>query len=447
MSNWVDAEELASRAMEYFESGRLEDAEEALRHAIEIDGDRPEWHHQLGVMLHIADRAKDAIACFDQASRLAPDQSEHIEASVAACGSIGDHAAAARRLDRLVKLKTEDPRLWASLIGAHAACDQHEEAETAFYLAEMSLGELHASCLTAMGTSLTRRHQWKRAIWCFREAIRVDAEWMPAHRHLAEALAAHGEIKEAMETYEHLVRDRPVESATAVAWAMLLVNQGRFRQAGEVARQVLEVEPVNADAHFVIALIARAQSRWEQAAQQCQLVRRLDRNHLHADRVLAECLVRLGQIGDARRVLSGLAKRSRDRLHTLPQEDLIALGHLLIDVGLPEDAASMYERVASGQGESDLGLMRGLAKARYMAGDLAGGRAISRRLLRKDPQCVASLSNLCRAALEQGRLTEADGWIRRARTVAPHDAGIRRLRIKLRLARVLDSVRRLFGAD
>ena len=43
------------------------------------------------------------------------------------------------------------------------------------------------------------------------------------------------------------------------------------------------------------------------------------------------------------------------------------------------------------------------------------GRAASRRVLRHDPMCIASIHNLALVSLLEGHLSEAAGWIARGR--------------------------------
>ncbi len=445
MDHWVDAERLATKAAELCEAGRFEEAERSLQAAIEIDGEQPEWHHQMGIILHVTSRHREAVASFDRASELSPSTTQFLEAAAAACGATGDHAAAASRLERLARLDRDNPTRWAQLIEAQAASGHHDEAEASFYLAEMQCEGPHAAVLTAIGGSLAVRGVHPRAIWCFQEAIRLDPAFALAHRRLAEVHALTGDLSKALTTYERFIDANAVDPETALSWAGLLVEAGRLRQGGEVARRVLDADPVNAHAHFVLGEIAMRRGHFEQAAQTLQLVRRLDRDHVQGTRSLARCLIHLGQIGDARRLLSRAVKAS-ERSDGRPA-DLMELGGLLVDGGMPEEAASVFERAVAAEESVDLAALRLLAKARYLAGDIDGGRAISRRVLRRDPGCVASLANLARASLKVGQLAESSGWLRRGLAAHPEDEGLRGLRWRLGVARAARVLKRLVGAS
>ena len=71
--------------------------------------------------------------------------------------------------------------------------------------------------------------------------------------------------------------------------------------------------------------------------------------------------------------------------------------------------------------------------------------AASRRVLRLDRKCVVSMYNLALAALEQGRLELAAGWIDRGLDVDRHDDELRRLRIRVWLAWIGRAICRPFG--
>ncbi len=451
MSDWLDAEALAGRAMDLFESGRLADAEASLRRAIDIDGRQPGWHHHLGVMQMLADRVGDAVASFDRAAELDPGATEHLEAAAGACASGEDFCGAAERLQRLLEIDAGDEEAWARLISAHAAAGRHHDAETAFYLAEMQLEAPNAGCLTAIGESLSIREEWPRARWCLDEAIRLEPDRSDALRLLADVHVATGQLDEAMKLFERLIGDSPVDASMAIAWSDLLSRVGREADSAGVLRRVLDADPANPEVHYRLGVASAARGHYQQAALSFQLVRRLDRTHHRCDRDLAACLLHLGQVGDARKLLSLVVTRLQQAdphdLQSESDEAISDLGHLLIQADLPVEAASVLEVAADRQGETAAPLMRELARARYLAGDLEGGRSISRRVLRLDPTCVASLSNLAMVAVRRDRLAEAAGWVRRGLRAHPGDELLRRIRMRLWIRRVSNVIRRLAGAD
>jgi tetratricopeptide (TPR) repeat protein len=242
------------------------------------------------------------------------------------------------------------------------------------------------------------------------------------------------------------LRDDPGSIDTLLEYGEALVELGRLPEAAEKFRRVLELEPANVDAHYRLGEIALQATRYEQAHLEFELVLKLDPQFPQIRAALAEALLRRGRVERARPYL-------REELDVLeaaepgadPSIDLGRFGTLLLDAGMPAEAADVFEWAISVTGQSPE-LLRKLALARFRAGDRQAGAAASRRVLRLDPQCVVSMHNLALAAMEQGRLRLAGGWIDQGLRVDRHDDGLRRLRMRLVLAWIGRGLGRLFGA-
>ena len=450
MSDWVDAETLARTAMDLFESGQLADAEDSLRQAIEIDSDQAEWHHQLGLILTESGRLAEAIASFDFAAAAEPSTAEYLDAAVAARVRFGDLTGAAEQLQHMLRLEPSDDATWARLIDVQAAAGKHDEAETSFYLAELQLEARSRLCLVAIARSLAECSEWDRAKWCLKEAIRMAPAKSEARQCLAEVLVATDQLDAALPLYEQLVRESPVDAQVAIAWADLLSRVGRESESADVLRRVLDADPANPDVHYRLGVACASQGHYQQAAVAFQLVRRLDRAHLQCDRDLAACLLQLGQVGDAKRLLVLTVQRLRDAkasdLAGDSADSLLKLGRLLLFAELFAEAVFVLELAASCTDSADETLLRPLARARYLSGDQPGGRRVSRRILRLDPTCIASISNLALASLQANRLAETAGWMKRGLALHPNDEQLRRIRTRLRLRRAANLFRSLMGA-
>ena len=235
------------------------------------------------------------------------------------------------------------------------------------------------------------------------------------------------------------------DADTAVRYAELLAASEQYDEASAVLRQVLEHDPVHVEAHFQMGELAMAQDQFQHAALAFQLVRRLDRSHERCDRALGEALLYLGQIGDARRLLSLAAKKHTESQSAEATGSLSRFGAVLLGAELAEEAVFVFEQVAQQTRWTDLHVLRALARSRYLAGDVEGGRSVSRRVLRLSPTCVASLSNLGLASLQERRLREASGWIQRGLRAHPADEGLRQLRFKLLLHRIKKMCRSVVG--
>ena len=67
----------------------------------------------------------------------------------------------------------------------------------------------------------------------------------------------------------------------------------------------------------------------------------------------------------------------------------------------------------------------------FASDNMDEGAAISRKVLRYDPDCVSSIHNLALSAMKNDRYRSAWGWVRRGLSVDPLDNDLRRLRTRL----------------
>jgi tetratricopeptide (TPR) repeat protein len=446
MSDWLDAETHADRALEMFERGRWAEAEVELRKALSLNPDQAEWHYNLGLTLEAAGRDLEALSSYERSIELMPDQAEPLLAAGVVCNRLQRHGHAIQWLNRALSVAPGNETAHAHRIAALVRLGDHEEAETAFYLAQHAMDDPSAHCYAAIAESLIERGVWKRAEWCLKEALRLEPHAPRLRARLAAVLAATGKPQRALQMYLRDVRDDPGNIDTLLDYGELLIDLGRLPDAAEKFRRVLELEPANVDAHYRLGQIALNTGRLEQAHLEFELVMKLEPTFPSIRLAVAEVQMKRGRQDAARHLL-------RDELAEWQQDDppaersgddLERFGTLLLEAGLPAEAAMLFERAAR-HDRDNLMLLRKLANARFRSGQMAGGVAASRRVLRLDPTCTASIHNLALAAIESGQIRVAAGWIGRGLRVNRHDDGLRRLRMRLWMMWLRRSARAVRG--
>jgi tetratricopeptide (TPR) repeat protein len=386
------------------------------------------------------------MACFERALELMPGQLDPVLAAGIVANRLGKYERAIELFQSALQIDPRCELAYAHLIESHVRLGRHDEAEVTFYLAQQALDERSPHCLAMVAESLIQRRQYERAEWCLWQALRLDPNIGRLRARLGAVYAATGRPRRALQMFLRDLRDDPGNIDTLLEYGEALVDLGRLPEAAEKFRRVLELEPANVDAHFRLGEIALEAGRFEQAHLEFELVLKLDPQFPQIRAALAEALLRRGRIERARPylrdeldLLLGTEPAGEDRI------ELARFGSLLLDAGMPGDAAEVFEQAIDETGE-DPAVLRKLALARFRSRDHEGGVAASRRVLRLDPQCVASIHNLALAALEQGRIRLAAGWIDRGLRIDRHDDGLRRLRMRLWMAWVGRALRRLFGA-
>jgi tetratricopeptide (TPR) repeat protein len=460
MSDWFDAEGHADRAFEMYERGRWAEAESELRKALSLNPGQAEWHYNLGLTLEAAGRDQEALSSYERAIELIPDQAEPIVAAGIVAARLELYERAIKLFDHALQLDPRNESAYASRIEAQCALGDHDEAETTFYLAQQSLPEPSAACMAAIAESLIEREEYARAGWCLREALRIDPSTPRVMARLGAVYAALGRPQRAVQLFLRDLRDDPGNIDTLLEYGDLLVDLGRMPEAAEKFRRVLELEPANIDAHMRLGELAMRGSSYEHARLEFELVLRLDPAYEQGRVALGEALLREGRCDEARQRLkdehqqgtwAGEMKPSPgdedrdDSAEPWSAADLGRFASLLLEADLPSEASAVYAlavRAPELTRRKKVDLLRQLALARFRSGDREGGVAASRRVLRLDPRCIPSMHNLALAAIEDGRLDFAAGWIARGLKINRHDDGLRRLRTRLWLARLRGLMRR-----
>ena len=444
MTNWFDAEEHADRALDMYERGRWAEAEAELRKAIALNPDQPEWHFNLGLTLEASERDAEALNCYERAVDLMPGQIDPLLAAGIVANRVGKFERAIEWFERALQVDPQCELAYAHQIESSVRLGRHEEAEVTFYLAQQALEERSAHCLAMIAESLVQRRRYDRAEWCLWQALRLDPSIPRLRARLGAVYAATERPRRALQMFLRDLRDDPGNIDTLLEYGEALIDVGRLPEAAEKFRRVLELEPANVDAHYRLGDIALESGRYEQAHLEFELVLKLDPQFPQIRAALAEALIRRGRVDRARPYL-------REELDLLPDvergdEDLAPFGALLLEAGMPAEAAGVFKQAIEASAESP-DLLRKLALARFRAGDREGGVKASRRVLRDDARCLVSMHNLALAALEQRRIRLAAGWIDRGLRIDRHDDGLRRLRMRLWLAWLGRILRRLVGAS
>lgn len=465
MSEWFDAEAHADRAFEMFERGRWAEAESELRKALSLNPDQAEWHFNLGLTLEAAGREREALVSYERAIELLPDQPEPIVTAGILANRMNRPADALRWFDQALKLDARNETAYAHKIESHMLAGDHEAAETTFYLAQQALEEPSAVCLSVIAASLVERGLHERAAWCLKEALRLDPSLPRVRGRLGEVFARMDKPQRALQLFLRELRDDPGNIETLLDYGNLLMRLGRLPEAAEKFRRVLEIEPANVDAHMRLGAIAMRSGRYDRAHLEFELVFKLDPEYPHVRLSLAEALLARRRREDAqlwlRQELDHVTAAYEDNEESsdaeprekLPRsyaaEDWARFGDLLLKARMPREAAVMFElalrprhshaRLSPARRAE---LLRRLALAQFRSGNRASGVIASRRALRIQPRSIPSIHNLALAALEDDRVEVAAAWVTRGMKIDRHDDGLRRLRVRVWIARVKRMMRR-----
>ena len=187
-----------------------------------------------------------------------------------------------------------------------------------------------------------------------------------------------------------------------------------------------------------------SEERWEEAFIAWGLVRRLYPGHPTACLHLAQALIAMQRPSAAGPLLQEFVEQMDE---SSPLSEKILISELLLVSSEPESATTLLEplqKTIADDNSLKVKYLRLLALSLFDSGSIDEGAAISRKVLRFEPDCVSSIHNLALAAMKNNRYRSAWGWVRRGLTVDPLDNDLRRLRSRLIWDGMTQIVRKIF---
>ena len=431
------AEQLVEQARDFFRKGRLGEAEACLRKAIELEPERSAWRLNLGVTLQAAGRGEEALQCFEMACQCAPKHAEPRLAAAMAAAALGRWPVALKWAEQATLFDASLDAGWGCRVESLRRLGRRDDAMVAFYLAQQNL-EIMPATLQAVAEVLVEETKVDRAMWCLREAIRLEPNLPRARTRLAQLLGDGGHAHRAIELLTEELRLRPGDVSTLLAFGDVLLRQRRNPEAAEKFRRAIEIDPANAAARFRLGVLAVNTRRFDEACTELEMAMRLDPSNPLPRVELARARLENGEIAEAARLLEVHAQQcppeTNPRLDNI--EFAVNLSALMLAAQRPALAARALTAAMRFDRVQNAALpWQKLALAHYRNNNLELGNEASEKLLKIESGNLCALHNLALACLSQGEISKAMSWIRLGLAAKPNDASFRRLRWRARILR------------
>ena len=126
-----------------------------------------------------------------------------------------------------------------------------------------------------LGTALAARGQLAEALDDFREALQIRPDYAEPHNNLGIIFAMSGNLDEAVEHFHEALRFRPNYADAHLNLGFALVSQGKLDEAIQQYQEVLRLAPDDAEAHFNLGIALARLGRRDQAMTQFREALRL----------------------------------------------------------------------------------------------------------------------------------------------------------------------------
>ncbi|MGB3404531.1 MAG: tetratricopeptide repeat protein [Microcoleaceae cyanobacterium] len=252
-----DAKSLTSK-------GKLSEAIQIYRSAIELKPDDAKLYHYLGDALARYKQTEEAISCF----RKAIDIDSNFFSSYHRLGEVlqskGCYDEAISSYSNAIELNPNNFRSHFNLGRVFAHKSQWSKA-VASYTKAIAINQSDAMVYHYLGEALTGLKEYKKAIACFKNAVELDSNLAMAHHRLGDVLQSQGYIDEAIIYYS-----RAIELNSDNFWSYFnlgaaLDKKERNSEAIQCYQKAIELNPNFAEAHCNLGYALTRQGQLKQA--------------------------------------------------------------------------------------------------------------------------------------------------------------------------------------
>jgi tetratricopeptide (TPR) repeat protein len=240
------------------QAGKIEAAIAHYEQALRIKPDDAEVHNNLGLALCQVGKAQEAIGHYEQALRINPDFAEAYNNLALALCQAGKVQEAMGKYEQALRI---NPNFAEAHYNLAAAWEQGGRLQDAIVHYEQAL-RVNPDFVEAhndLGVALGQVGRFGDAIGHFEQALRINPNMAEAHNNLGFALGQVGRVKEAIARYEQALRINPDYVAAHYNLGIALEQTGKREGAIRQYEQALRVKPDFAQAQNKLAQLRAVQ--------------------------------------------------------------------------------------------------------------------------------------------------------------------------------------------
>jgi predicted O-linked N-acetylglucosamine transferase (SPINDLY family) len=246
------------------DQGKLDEAVDCCRQALELKPDFVEAQFNLANALRDLGRLDEAVACYRRALELKPNLPEAHSNLGSVLKNQGhlDEAVAYHR--RALHLKPDYAEAHSNLGNALQAQGKMDEA-IACYRRALDLKPTFAEAHFNLGIALKEQGKLDEAVACYRCALQLNPNYAEAHNNLGAALSDQGKLDEALACYRRAVELKPDHAEAHSNLGNVLKDQGKLDEAVACHRRALDLKPDYAEGHINLGNVLRDQGHLDEA--------------------------------------------------------------------------------------------------------------------------------------------------------------------------------------
>jgi predicted O-linked N-acetylglucosamine transferase (SPINDLY family) len=224
------------------QTGRKEIAVELITRAIQIHPDRPNYHNNLGIVFLEAGELDKAIACYQKSLEIRPNFPD-------AYNNMGFALQDQKKLDEAIASYQKAIEIKPDYVEAYnnagtAFKDQgNTEKAIAYYQKALQLDPNYVEAHNNLGTALKDQGKFDAALACYQKALQIRPNYVEAYNNMGMALKDLGRFDEAAACYQKALEIRPEFSDTYNNLGTALKEQGRYNDAIACYQRAIQLKP------------------------------------------------------------------------------------------------------------------------------------------------------------------------------------------------------------
>lgn len=394
------------------------------RHIVAHNPQGRDAYHNLGKALQDVGRMEEAL----EAARIAVEYRPDFAGAYGNLGLALKHFGRLEEAEEVLRRGVEaDPKNKNVLLNLGEVIRQqgrHEES-LQWYDAVLRRDREYALAYAGKGDALFVLGRHEEAVSNLKKALALTPDMPQAplmNVLLGDAARELERFGEAERQYRNALRIEPGLFRAHTSLAGLLIDRGRADEADRHLQSVRVQYPDHADGLQEIAEFFRKREQYEEALGWYDAVFEADRDYTQAYAGKGDALFRLGRYEEAIESL-GRAIALEPGMSTVPALRVL-IGEAHQKLGRLEEALAQYELILAGDSNNSSAIDR-LAMVRYEQGRLEESLELYRRHIRLDPGNANAHSNLGVVLYRMGRIGEAREALEHALSLDP-SAGMAR---------------------
>ena len=449
----LSAQDHASRGISLAREGKLTDAERELREAVRVAAGVASYRAQLGSILGLQGKWREALDSFQKAIDLAPENLDFRRETAAVQWQLGLMSSAEKNLQYVLARHPDDSGA-ILLLGLVKERNGDYTSAAKLLDSQFELVISQPDRTVALFNSVLRSGQ-RDKITKIVDALKVRANdklWASAIVRCAQIATMTGDLHTSQTLFAWISDDNPERPAAGVQLANLLYSRGEVSQAKEFLLQLAQQGVMSADLQALLGNCFESERQPSLAMQAYQRAIELNRSRVDYYEAPISLLLDLGKINDALAMVNrALAIAPTDarpwlwkgqvelRMHTYKDaiESYTHAGKLdssradailgvaaVYFVSGQNDAAIAHYKAGIAQFPNDARLYVACAAMLLASPDSPKLRAEAKNLLQKAvklaPQSAEAHYQLGQLALQQNRLKDAEAEFSLSLQSDPH---------------------------